>query len=724
MINDKFIYAAGYYPLMQKKEDWNRDLKIMKDSGINLIRTAELFNTWDRIEPEKGQFNFGFLDEFFDLCLNYDIKILLGSGTASPPYWIHELYPDVNITNNHDEAYPNNVSYSWACIDNKGYLEEIERYLSVLVNRYKDHPSLFAYQLHNEISLPFMPLREGDVDIYCYCNDSIEKFREWIKNKYQTLDTLNYAYRWGATNTVQTRWDQVEPPRTKSTSWSSVTRWLDWRLFWMENMVNFIKWQNTLIKAMDPNHITTTNIFFLKTQDPLGVITALDQFEMAKVVDIIGYDLYPGSGNKLEGKPEFSSMCLDMARSTAESIQKDYWLLETESGPINGWVLGPSRNVKGFDLERNIFEAIGHNAKATLYQGWREWDFQPIHWGAIVDLDGNPTERTEAAGKIGKHLQDESHIINTGHTPKSKIALFLSKENAIILNGMGQEKFLMTALRGAYRIFWEMNYSVDFITPELVENGYANHYEIIFMPFTAYVTKKLAQSFASYVHQGGNLIGTARCGMLGDKGWYNHQNPCFDLVDVFGVEVKEIIANVTPTITYNMKNYKGHWHKEVLAIKETTKILARFSDDQPCVTLNHYGKGQALYFGTHPDVAYIENGSELGYDLIKNFMTTHAIKPKIELEYANPQVKEIDGHLLENDTNALLILTHYINQSHSGFFNNKTKSVRVKLNTIVHYKEAINITTQEKINITYDDNVLNLQLTITKNETLMIKLNK
>lgn len=116
-----------------------------------------------------------------------------------------------------------------------------------------------------------------------------------------------------------------------------------------------------------------------------------------------------------------------MARSTTKPLKRDYWLLETDSGPINGWVLGPSRNVKGFDLVRNIFEAVAHDAKLTLYQGWREWDFQPIHWGAIVELDGNPTERTKAAKMIGGILEEYGKELIEANNLTGEIALLISK---------------------------------------------------------------------------------------------------------------------------------------------------------------------------------------------------------------------------------------------------------------------------------------------------------
>ncbi|WP_066501186.1 beta-galactosidase [Abyssisolibacter fermentans] len=720
MLDKRIIYSAGYYPLMQERKDWEQDILRMKAAGIQLIRTAELFNTWDQIEPEKGKFRFEFLDDFFDLCQKHGMKILLGTGTAAPPYWIHEKYPDVNILNNHGQQYPNNVSYTWACINHVGYLNESERYIKTLVNRYKDHEALGAYQIHNEFGFPFMPLREGDIDIYCYCDHCKAKFKKWLKNKYKTLDDVNYAYRWGATNTHYTDWSQIEPPMTKPTSWSSVTRWLDWRLYWMDNFVEFISWQNKLIKTLDAEHVTSTNTFFLKSQDPLGVLTGVDQFEVAKVVDQVGYDLYPGSGNKLESKPEFSSMFLDMAESTVKPLNKKYWLLETESGPINGWVLGPHRNVNGQDLKRNIFEAVGHNSKLTLYQGWREWDFQPLHWGAIVDLDGQPTNRTKSAEEIGAILKENGESLYNASKPKGKVALLISKENAIVLNGMGQEAFLIKAMRGAYRVFWEKGYDIDFITPDILENGdYISEYSIIYMPFLAMVTQEMAQSLNKYVEAGGTLIGAARLGMLGKYGWYNHKMPCFDLMNTFGVEVTEVVSNTNPNITYNHKSYTGHWHKESLELKkDDVNVLARFNNDTPAVTLNNHGKGRAIYIATHPEVAYLEDNSYLLWDLIDSLN----IKPQLKLDYSNRKDKEVDAHYLEGENEDWIIITNYVNQKHSGFFNNDKKKVRIDLEATKTYKELFDVTEDKPVEFKIEGNRVCIELEIIKNEVKLIKL--
>ena len=308
----------------------------------------------------------------------------------------------------------------------------------------------------------------------------------------------------------------------------------------MENLVEFVSFQNQLIKQLDANHLTSTNIFFLKSQDPLGVITALDQFEMAKVVDVIGYDLYPGSGNKLENSHEFSSMFLSLAKSTAKPLGKDFWLMETESGPIGGWALGPSRTVDGNDLFRNIFEAIGHESRMTLYQGFRQWDFQPIHWGGLVDLDGNHTDLTKAAQKIGDITKKNNQFFGIAKNNDAKIAILISKENAIILNGMDQDSILLKALKGAYRVFWEMNFDVEFVTPELIKSGYANRFSLVFAPFMIHVDEELSLGIERFVSKGGIIISSSRLGFLGDKGWYNHTVPDQRLSSVFGVKVSQI----------------------------------------------------------------------------------------------------------------------------------------------------------------------------------------
>ncbi len=715
-------FAAGYYPLVQDKNDWEKDIKEMKKSGISLIRTAELFCAWDQIETEEGSYHFQWLDEFFDLCNKYEMKILLGTGTASPPYWLHLKYPDINIVSNHKEQYPNNISYSWACFDHPEFIKAAKRYITKLVSRYQNHDALYAYQIHNEISFPFMPLHGEGVEIYSYNESSCIKFRQWLENKYGSIEKLNYAYRWGATHTWHHTFEEIEPPKAMPVAWSSVTRWLDWRLFWMENTVSFIKWQNDMIKKLDSKHITTTNIFFLKSQDTFGVLTGLDQFEMAKVVDVIGYDIYPGSGNKTLYKPEFSSMCLDLGRSTAKALNKETWLLETESGPINGWVLGPDRNVNGQDIFRNIFDAIGHGYKLCLFQGYREWDFQPIHWGGLVDLEGKPTPRLHAVNKIGKLLSQMEPVFETGKVEKAKIAMVLCKQNAIILKGIQQEEFLYKALRGAYQFFWSRYHQIDFISESMLEENVLAQYKMLYMPFFTYITKEMAEKLSIYVKNGGILVGTARMGMLGEYGWYNHKMPCYSLADVFGIDTRDAESNTTPKITYDRKNYDGFWHKEnVIIEKKSVKVLARFSDDMPAVTLNRWGKGKAIYFGTHPDVAWLEKKSNLLTDVLQPIMKEEDILPQLEINYSQQELREIDGSLVFCEKEIYLFVTSSFRESNNNPMNGK-KLCETTIRVDTPIRQIENLMAGENIEFYIENKEVKFYFWIEKNETIIFKI--
>ena len=660
-----YLYAAGYYPNMHAPEEVEHDLDTMQKCGIRVIRTAELFNGWDQTEPERGRFDFTVLDRFFEQCAARGIGILLGTGTASPPYWLHELDPDMNILSSTGQRFPNQVTYSWACVHNPAYLRESERYIRTLVGRYCGHPALFGYQIHNEIGLPFMS-PSGSVEMYCYCEHTKAAFRRWVQKKYGTLEKLNEAWRWSATNNYHYSWDMVEPPYAKPTAWSSVTKYLDFRLFMMDSITDFVHWQHTLIRSMDAQHPTSTNTFYMKGEDKMSVMCAIDQFALAKAVDFIGYDLYPGSSNKQEDRPEFVSMFLDHARSISRPLGHDYWLTEVESGPINGWALGPHRDTSAGDIRRYILEALGHDAKMTLYQGFRQWDFQPINWGGLVDLDGRETPRTDAAAEMGRFCAENGAWLNRARTPKGEAALLVSRENAILANGLGHESFLVQSLRAHYSLFWQLGYQVDFITPELLESGYADDYRVISAPFLLSADEALLQALARYVRQGGILLGEPRLGYLDGRGWYQHRQPAGVLAEVFGVEQTDI-AHCTPMLTWRGQNYEGSWHKQTLRLCGA-QALARFYDDTPAVTRHAYGSGCALYFGTHAALAWLEKGSRLAPELLRSELERRGVQPQLQVEYANREGREIDPHLLRGEDRSLLILTVFVRSGRSGFF--------------------------------------------------------
>jgi len=660
-MSSRFYYGASYSPLVFPESDWVRDLENMQRAGMNLVRLGDVHGSWDMIEPRQGEYRLEELGRFYRLAAEYEIEILISTGASGPPLWLAKRFPNVTLLNSRGERYPLGASYHWACIHHPGYRSALEDYIRALLEFTGEHPNHFGWQITNEIGFPFLPPRgEEHLGLFCYCEQCQAHFRKWVHEKYHDLASLTRAWAWGTTYYVYNDWSEVFPPESPPSAWASVTRWLDWRLFWQAAFAYFAGWQNDLIKEVDPHHPTSINTFNFKGYDRFGVFTGLDQWQLAERVDHIGYDLYPGSGNKLASRPEHTSMFLDHGRSVAQTTGRDFWLHEIESGPISGWVMGPDHRTDAADIEQYCVESLGHNAKLMLFMPWREWDYQPLHWGALVDLDGYPTARLEAAVRIGKFLTDFGDQLMKAKIPQSEIAILESKKNAIFFRGVGQDEDLFLAQRGAYRAVWEQGFSVDFLNPNLIQIGAGNKYREILLPMMGLIDRKTAHALGDYVKHGGVLIGFARCGTLDGNGWFYHHLPSDPLAEVFGIDSIEPDLLEDPEIQMDGKTYQGYWNRDLLELKHGTEILATFSDGLPAVTLCQCGAGYGLYFATQADAGHLKTEESLLKDGLKVFHQRIGLEPKVWIEQPSLHRREIDPHLLELPGKTFLLVTDYI----------------------------------------------------------------
>jgi len=656
-----FHYGASYSPLIFDEAEWENDLALMQKAGMNLIRLGDVHASWDRIEPREGFFEFEKLGRFYSKANDFGIKIIISTGASSPPLWLAKKYPDLPLLSNTGQRYPLGASYHWACIHHPGYQAALDTYIKALLEFTAQHPNHFGWQITNEIGFPFLPAREESIlGLYCYCDHCSAKFREWTKEKYQSLEALTHAWSWGTTNYVYNDWSDVFPPESMPAAWAGVTKWLDWRLFWQQAFAEYAGWQHQLIREQDQDHPTSVNTFNFKGYDRFGTFMGLDQWQIAKKVDHIGYDLYPGSGNKLASRPEHISIFLDHGRSVAQSVGRDFWLHEIESGPIGGWVMGPDFNTRPQDVTNYVMDSLGHDVKLILYMPWREWDYQPLHWGALVDLDGKPTKRYQSALELGNFIKNHTDFFMQAHTPCGEVAILESKPNAIFFRGIDEEEQLFTAQRGAYRAFWEAGYSVDFITPEQVFSGIANQYPVIILPMMGLLDEDLSEMLAEYVNNGGTLVGFSRCGTLDSRGWYQHNLPISGLRKAFGIERIEPDRLDGTQIDFNGELFDGWWNRDLVTIEGDTKVLATFLDQYPAVTLSTYGSGNGIYLASQCDTGHLKHDKSILSQIIKQVLPQLGIQPRIHLDYTQKKYREIDPHLLIGSNRIWVVISNYL----------------------------------------------------------------
>jgi beta-galactosidase GanA len=632
----------------------------MAEAGFGIVRTAELLASWDQIEKDPRTPDFSWLDRTFGLCERYGLKILLGTGASTPPIWMLSAYPDLQIMSRDGVPYPTGGMWSWACINHPAYLAESDRYLAQLLERYKNHPALMGWQIHNEPGYPFIPRRNQDPDWYDYNPHTVNAFRAWLKHKYQTIDRLNAAWRWTPTHHQYRTFEEIPAPRVPPNEWGVMGAWLDWRTFTVDNWTGLIKRQHDLIKAHDPVHPTMTNLMGEAT-DYTGRL-GVNPWKLAEVVDCIGFDLYPGlrergvpeRGREAAG-PEFVSWFLDFGRSTALHNGKAFWLPEMESGPLDGWVKGPRYATRGRDIRRWGLQAFGHGAKMILYQGYREWNCLPIHWGALVDLHGEPTERYEAAAQLAALLKDHEQLFARAEPVRAQAALLYDHANVLSTASIDASDFMRRGLKGAYEMLWRAGYPVEVVTPEHLDSV---PYRALLLPFAIQLSAEACEALQVFVARGGVLFGFAKCAMLDGRGWYWNTRPGGGLAEVFGVKERRIDLLDEPEFTLHAgpSSYtlQGFHHRQDLELLEGTEVLGRWRDHAPAATRYTYGSGRAYYFGTHFDLAAVSSG--LHAQALDYLLTAEHVTKPVHVRGEGREL--VDAHLLRCSNDYLLIVTN------------------------------------------------------------------
>jgi beta-galactosidase len=669
-----FPIGSSYYPPFHGPEEWERDLANMQRAGLNMIRTAELLASWDYIEPRRGKPEWEWLDRLFVLAEEHGLQLVLGTGSCNPPIWMLELYPDLQRISREGVAYPTNTQWGWACVNHPGLRSELRRYLSLLLERYGKSPALYCWQIDNQIghATAFtgaehaQPRRYG---YYCYCRTCTHRFREWLEAKYRDIDALNHAWSWDPTHYRYYAWHQITPPRSMPAEWGNGTAWLDFRRFVHGSFTDYVKYQHDLIKAHDPEQLTMHNLYDCLRPD-LGARKEPNHWDIGAVPDIIGHDIYP-SENSFRKDPPHSSWFLDFAYSVAHHNGRTMWIPELESGPLGGFSAGPNLSTTALDIKRFNLACLGHGAKGMLYQGYRDWNCIPLHWGGLVDFHGEPTDRFHAAADVIRVVKEREDFFLDALPPQAQVALYHSFDNVIAIDGQANERFLYGALRGAHTALWRKGYTIQFVEPRFIGAPTAR-YKVILLPFVMHLPQEHADKLTRFVKEGGTAIGFAKLGHLDEKGWAWNDRPGAGLTALFGARETRLEVYREPDDMLKIdveqgsplfdnvreETILGYWHRQSFDLASDVEVLARFVDGAPAIVRRKHGKGQAILVATHLDIAVWETKHPAAVQLLANLMKLCGVTRDVVVSGKDQSYVEnhVDAHVLElRDERAVIV---------------------------------------------------------------------
>jgi beta-galactosidase len=576
-----FYFGVDYYPEHWPEERWPIDARMMAEAGFNVVRLAEF--AWSKMEPSEGQFEFDWLDRAIAILHSHDIKVVLGTPTASPPPWLMGKSPElfrvredgVRVTfGNRREYCPNNAIYHLYT----------GRIVTKMAEHYANHPAVIGWQIDNEF---------GD---RCYCSTCAQTFQIWLRSKYEALEELNQ--KWGTVfwSHIYNDWSEIPLPLTTGGSPNPGLA-LDFYRFCSDSYVTYQQMQIDILRTKCPDHFITHNLMGFSYD-------RLNYFDLARNLDFVAWDNYPRMQWTMEKGVEPSLYALSLA--TMRGLKsKNIWVMEQQAGP-GGWEM-LSVTPRPGELRLWAYQSIAHGADAIVFFRWRTARFgTEQYWHGLLDHDSLPSRRYEEIKRMGAEIKEVGGEI-FGSQVQSPAAMMLSYDSrfAFQIQPNNPRFSYPDHFHQIYRAFYQQHASLDVIAP----NADLSSYKLIIAPALHIVEDAIAENLKLYVQAGGTLVVTQRTGVKDESNTVVNRRLPGLLAEVCGVEIEEydsLSSHMQNSVEFTTSELTNGTCPTVGVLCDILKptsatVVARYTQDyyagKPAITLNQFGAGRAVYIG-------------------------------------------------------------------------------------------------------------------------------
>jgi beta-galactosidase len=587
------LHGADYNP-----EQWEnypgiieKDIAMMKQAKCNVMSVG-IFS-WAKLEPREGEYDFAWLDSIIEKLYAAGIHIFLATPTGARPAWMSQKYPEVlRVGRNRVPALHGGRHNH--CMTSPVYREKTLKINSLLAERYSQHPAVLGWHISNEYG--------GE----CHCNLCQERFRDWLKARYKTLDALNHAWWSTFWSHTYTDWSQIESPSPQGeVSIHGLN--LDWRRFNTAQVTDFCRHEVAPLKAANAELPVTTNF--------MEYFYDYDYWQLAEAIDFISWDSYPMWHREKDETQLacYTAMYHDMMRSLKGG--KPFVLMESTPSTTN-WQPTSKLKKPGMHILSSM-QAVAHGADAVQYFQWRKsrGSVEKFH-GAIIDHVGHLDTRVgREVTRLGEMLERLPDVV--GCRTEARVAIIFDQQNRWALDdaegprnkGMEYEK----TVNEHYRPFWEQGIAVDIIDADCDLSPYA----LVIAPMLYMVREGFAERAEAFVAAGGHLVTTYWSGVVNETDLCHlggFPGPLRKLVGVWAEEIDCLDdgeRNLIQGLAGNASGLQGPYqvrHLCELIHAESAQVLATYRDDfyagRPAVTVNRFGKGKAWHVASRNDLPF------------------------------------------------------------------------------------------------------------------------
>ena len=645
------LYGGDYNPDQWSKETVIEDMKFFKLANINTV-TLPVFS-WALLQPDEDTYNFEWLDDILEILKKNDIYVCMATSTAVQPNWMSRKYPEILPVDfeGHKRKFGGRVKF---CPNSEKYREFSVNLATKLAERYKDYPNIIAWHIGNEY------------DNYCYCDHCENKFKEWAKKKYKTIEEVNKAWNMNFWGHTLYSFDEIVAPSGLSEMWYGYDKQctnfqgiaIDYNRFMSDSILECYLGEYKAIKAITPDIEITTNF--------MGTFKPLDYFKWAKYMDIVSWDNYPG----LNADPSDTSLRHDLMRSLKNG--KPFMLMEQTPNQQN-WQ--PYNSVKRPGVMRLwSYQAVAHGADTVMFFQMRQsiGACEKYH-GAVISHSGHENTRTfRECAELGEELKALGDtIIDSKYD--AKVAIVFDWDNwwaVEFSSGPSIQLRYIDQIEKYYKAFHNLNIAVDFIEP----TGDLSKYSVVLAPVLYMLKEGAADNIKNFVSNGGTFITTYFSGYVNENDLVRLGGYPAELRDMLGLWVEEIDAlppdmNNSINFIYKLNpmkdNYTCDMVCDIINLEGAESLAVYGSDfykDKPVFTYNKYGDGLAYYIGSNPEQAFL---NDFALRLAKENNLLLRIEPKegVEITQRNKDNYSLTFVLNHNNDEVTLKLDNknYIN---------------------------------------------------------------
>jgi beta-galactosidase len=572
----QLFVGACYQPIDRSPQEIDQDIAIMKRAGFNVVRMGDL--SWDSFEPQQGTFTFEWFDNAMDKMQANGIRVILDIPGLPATIWLHRKYPGVDIIAQNGTRLPPAERYM-DDISDPDYVREVTIMAAALMKRYAHHPAVIAVGYDNEIGNGFMSYSEADR----------QRFIAWLRKKYGTIEELNKAWATQRWSRRLNSFEDVDLPLADGPGPSE--RFLDLHRYWSDVTVARLKELDAIRQRNMPNTPSISNLWDTAQRRGFDYLSTYKAY-----VSYGAEGFYPG--DPISGS--FGALMNKGALSTP------IWFNEFTAGG-GGFYGTPGCS--------RMYAYLGLMMGA---QGILAWTFNS-HLGGeeqalfgLVDHDGTPSWKVNEFARIAGEFSKLQKYGFPRYT-HPQIAIAYSFDSFIASHPNGPSNTTLQYFKPPYtdqvRAGFEPFFRANLDTA-IINVGHEDlaSYKLVVVPADYVMDPASSRAIRDYVRNGGTVLMTAFSAKEDQHGqWFNTPLPG-GLSDVFGLKTNAFYDS--PGLSFDLEGRQIETNARRYEVLEpsTATVLARFTntpDRSPAVTVNKFGKGNAIYLATESNASSI-----------------------------------------------------------------------------------------------------------------------